>query len=223
MGDTQSIGVAYRDQDLLNSTITRPSIVNPSFTLTGLSAPTTPLTGSETLPVVQSGVTARTTVDQIFTASHYGMFQDNNTQTNVGIGLIPPTGNIMLLRTTDFAQGVSVISNSRITIGRTGVYNIQFSSQFSRGAGGGGTSQIEIWIAKNGTNIPETNTELDINTNNGKSVAAWNYLVQANAGDYYQLIWYSSDANVQMWYSAAGTNPARPEIPSVIVTVTQVA
>ena len=76
---------------------------------------------------------------------------------------------------------------------------------------------------KNGVNIAETNTQLAINTNGGKAVAAWNWLVQSAINDYYQIQWYSSDANVEMWYSAAGTNPVRPEIPSVIVTVTQVA
>ena len=179
--------------------------------------------GNETLPLNQSGTTKQTTVDQIFTASHYGMFQDNNTQTNVGIGLVPPTGNIMLIRTTDFAQGVSIASNSRITIARAGVYNIQFSSQFSRAGGGGGLSTVDVWLMKNGVNIAETNTQLAINTNGGKAVAAWNWLVQSAINDYYQIQWYSSDANVEMWYSAAGTNPVRPEIPSVIVTVTQVA
>ena len=218
MGDTQAIGVAYRDQDLARSRIT-----DPQFVLTGLSTPTTPLTGNETLPLNQSGTTKQTTVDQIFTASHYGMFQDNNTQTNVGIGLVPPTGNIMLIRTTDFAQGVSIASNSRITIARAGVYNIQFSSQFSRAGGGGGLSTVDVWLMKNGVNIAETNTQLAINTNGGKAVAAWNWLVQSAINDYYQIQWYSSDANVEMWYSAAGTNPVRPEIPSVIVTVTQVA
>jgi hypothetical protein len=218
VGDTQAIGVAYRDQDLVRSRIT-----DPQFTLTGLSTPSTPLTGSETFALNQSGVTKQTTIDQIFTAAHYGMFQDNNTQTNVGIGQVPPTGNIMLLRTTDFAQGVTIASNSRITISRAGTYNIQFSSQFSRAGGAGGLSSVEIWLMKNGANIAETNTHLTINNNGGKAVAAWNWLIQPTAGDYYQLVWYSTDANVEMWYSAAATNPARPETPSVIVTVTQVA
>ncbi len=218
MGDTQAIGVAFRDQDLVGSRITNPQLV-----LTGLSSPATPLTGAETLPLNQSGLTGQATVASIFTATHYGMFQDNNTQTNVGIGLVPPTGNVMSLGTTDFAQGVSIVSGSQITVSRSGIYNIQFSSQFSRAGGGGGHSEVEIWLLKNGANVPETNTAIEIRAANGKAVAAWNWLVQAAAGDNFELEWYSSDSDVEMWYRAAGTNPVRPEIPSVIVTVTQVA
>lgn len=52
LGDTKPIGVAYRDQDLDGSTLTSPQLV-----LTALPAATTPLTGSEVVPVVQSGAT----------------------------------------------------------------------------------------------------------------------------------------------------------------------
>lgn len=44
MGNTKSIGVAYSDQDLTGSTIT-----DPIFDFSGLSAVSTPLSGSETL------------------------------------------------------------------------------------------------------------------------------------------------------------------------------
>lgn len=152
---------------------------------------------------------------------NYGMFQDNATQTNVGAGLDPVEANVMTLGTTDFASGVSIVDDTKITIANKGVYNVQFSSQFSR-AGGAGFSTVEVWLRKNGSNVPETNTSLNIPQSGGKAVAAWNFLVQANAGDYYELVWYSSDADVEMWYSAAGTDPVRPEIPSVILTVTQV-
>ncbi len=151
-------------------------------------------------------------------AKTYGAFQDNVTQTNAGA----TSANAMLLRTTDFASGVSIASNSRITISRTGVYNIQFSSQFSR-AGGTGFSTVEIWLSKNGTNVPETNTQLNVPQSGGKAVAAWNFFVQANAGDYFELYWSSSDTSVEMWYGAAGTNPTRPETPSVILTVQEIS
>jgi hypothetical protein len=222
VGDTQAIGVAYRDQDLLNSRIVTPEIVAPQFDLTPLSSATTPLTGSEVLAVVQGGVTKQLPITSVATAMYYGMFQDNNTQTNVGIGLIPPDGNATKLRTTDFANGISIVDQTKITLPRTGIYNMQFSAQFSRGGGGGGLSLVEIWLKKNGVNVIETNTQLSVASNNGKAVAAWNFLLNSTAGDYFELYWYSSDAAVEMWYGAAGTNPARPETPSIIVTVTQV-
>jgi len=212
VGDTKPIGVAYRDQDLEGSTITSPQLV-----LTALSAATTPLTGAELVPVVQSGTTKQLQVDDIFTASHYGAFQDNTTQTNAA------ATNVVTYDTTDFAQGVSLVANSRVTISRAGVYNIQFSAQFSRGGGAGGLSVVEMWLAKNGTAVPDSNTQLSIYDNGGKAVMALNFFVQAAVNDYYQLYWYSADTNVQLWHSAAASPPARPAIPSIILTVAQVA
>lgn len=218
LGDTKPIGVAYRDQDLDGSTLTSPQLV-----LTALPAATAPLTGSEVVPVVQSGTTRQLPVKDIFTAVHYGAFQDNTTQNNTGIGLVPPQANVMTFDTVDFAYGVSRVNNSRLKVSRAGVYDIQFSSQFSRAGGGGGISVVEAWLAKNGTAVADSNTQLSIYDNGGKAVMALNFFVQAAVDDYYELYWYSTDANVQMWSSAAGTNPARPAIPSVIVTVAQVA
>ena len=152
---------------------------------------------------------------------NYGMFQDNTTQINAGAGEDPVEANIMSFDTTDFAVGVSIVDDTKITLQNKGVYDIQFSSQFSR-AGGAGFSTVDVWLRKNGVDVPESNTSLNIPQSGGKSVAAWNFLVQANAGDYYQLAWYSDDADVEMWHSAAGEDPVRPEIPSVILTVTQV-
>ncbi len=222
MGDTQAIGVAYRDQDLLNSRIVTPAIVAPQFDLTPLSTATIPLAGTETLAVVQGGVTKQMPVVSLATGMYYGMFQDNNTQTNVGIGLVPPAGNAMKFRTTDFANGISIVDDTKITLPRTGVYNMQFSAQLSRAGGGGGLSTVEIWLRKNGTNVPETNTSITIASNGGKAVAAWNFFLNSTANDYYELIWYSSDAAVEVWYAPANTNPARPEIPAVILTLQQV-
>jgi hypothetical protein len=38
-------------------------------------------------------------------------------------------------------------------------------------------------------------------------------------GEYLEMAWWSDGANVKLEHYAAGTNPTRPEIPSVILTV----
>jgi hypothetical protein len=154
-------------------------------------------------------------------AANYGMFQDNNTQTNAGIGETPPEANVMTFDTTSFANGVSIVDNSRVTVSTTGIYNIQFSSQFSR-AGGTGFSLVDVWLTKNGTIVIGSTGQVNVPQSGGKNIASWNYVVEANSGDYFEMNWYSTDVNVEMFYAAAGTNPARPVTPSVILTVTQV-
>jgi hypothetical protein len=150
-------------------------------------------------------------------AANYGMFQHNETLTNGGA----TSANLFLLDTVDFANGISVVDGSKITIATGGVYNLQFSAQFSR-AGGTGFSTAEVWLAKNGANVADTTGQVNVPQSGGKNIAAWNYLIQANSGDYLQLYWASTDTTLEVLYSAAGTNPTRPVTPAIIVTVTQV-
>jgi len=152
-------------------------------------------------------------------ALNYGMFQHNATLTNGGA----TTANLFLFDTTDFANGISVVDTSKITFVTGGIYNFQFSAQLYRSGGGTGFSTAEIWLSKNGTNVAESNGQMNVPQSGGKAMAAWNYLVPVNSGDYLQLYWSSSDTGLEILYAGAGTNPTRPVTPSNIVTVTQVA
>jgi len=151
-------------------------------------------------------------------AANYGSFYDTTTQNNGGA----TTANVMTLNTTDIASGISVVSNSRITFAMPGTYNILFSSQFLR-SGGTGFSTIDVWLQKNGVDVESSTGAFNVPQSGGKTVASWDYMVNANAGDYWEFYWCSSDTSVQMWAAAAGTGPTRPTTPSVAVTVQQVA
>ena len=148
--------------------------------------------------------------------SFYGSFYSTQDQTNAGA----TATNTMTLNTTDIASGVSIVSNSRITIANAGIYNIQFSAQLDKTDSG--DDIVDIWLCKNGSPVANTNTQTTLVGNNGKHVAAWNFVVQASAGDYYELCWHSADTGVFLNYVAAALNPTRPAIPSVILTVTQI-
>ena len=58
--------------------------------------------------------------------------------------------------------------------------------------------------------------------NNTKDIAAWNWIVSASANDYFEIAWYSPDPNLRIYAEGVQTNPTRPGIPSVILTVSQV-
>lgn len=147
---------------------------------------------------------------------YYGSFYSTADQTNAGATSV----NKMTYNVTDLSNGVSIVSNSRITIANAGIYNIQFSVQFAKNDSG--DDVVDIWLCKNGNNIANTNTEFTILGNNGNFVAAWNFFVNAAAGDYYELCWHSIDTGVRLDYIAAKSNPSRPAIPSVILTVNRV-
>jgi hypothetical protein len=151
------------------------------------------------------------------TDGYYGAFSDYTDQ----FAIAPNTAYVITLNTTDLTNGVTVVSNSRITFSATGIYNIQFSAQFVN------TEVIEhdvtVWLRKNGVDVPGSAGFVAVVQKhgglNGHSVPAWNYLVDALAGDYYELVWSTTDIDVYLATYAAAA-PA-PSIPSMIVTATQ--
>lgn len=145
----------------------------------------------------------------------FGSFYDTTDQLNSA------QVNKMKLNTTDISSGVTIVDTTKITIVNAGVYNIQFSAQFDKTDSG--TDAVEIWLCKNGNNVAQSGGEVTLSGNAAKMIAMWNYFVNAAANDYFELCWYSADADVFMNAVAAGTSPTRPAIPSLIVTVNQIA
>ena len=146
---------------------------------------------------------------------YYGSFFDTTTQT----AALPNTAYAMTYDTTDASNGVSIVSGSRITIANTGVYNIQFSAQIDKTSGQG--SLVFIWLRKKGIDVAWSAGEIAIGGSLAQNIAVWNYFVSATAGDYYEIMWSVQDASIRLLAAAAST-PV-PAIPSVILTVNQVA
>jgi hypothetical protein len=143
----------------------------------------------------------------------YGSFYDTTDQTAAAIN----TAYGMTFNTTDITNGVYIGSpTSRVYVDTVNVYNIQFSAQLINTAGG--AHNAWIWLRKNGTDIPNSATALRIEGNNTEAVAAWNFLLSMNAGDYFELMWEVSDLSVSLHADPA--TAVHPAIPSVILTVT---
>ena len=153
---------------------------------------------------------------------HWGAFSDTSNQLiNNAATTFPVKFN-----TTDGSNGVSVQNDlsgnkTRITVANAGVYNIQFSLQLDKTDGN--DDLVNIWLSKNGTNVPNSNTQVTVLGNGGKMVAAWNLVLQLTAGQYVQLMCQSPDTAMRIIASGEQSSPARPAVPSAILTVTQVA
>ena len=150
----------------------------------------------------------------------YGAFQSGVDQTAV-----VNTATAMTFNVTDYSNDVSVVSNSRITVVNSGVYNLQWSGQFENV-----DTQLHdasVWIRINGTDVVGSGSLVSVPNKhggvNGHTIAAWNYFVQLNAGDYVELWWSTDDAQVSLQYYAAGTSPTRPTTASVIATLSFVS
>lgn len=150
----------------------------------------------------------------------WGSFWSNQDQSAANTTTAYP---ITLNNTDPDSIGVSVVSNSQITFANAGVYNIQFSAQADR-ISGSGSDNIDIWFRKNGIDIAESNGVVTVagGAAAAKTIASWNYMLKLSAGDYVELVWRTSDTNLQLIHEDSASSPTRPAIPSVIVTAQQV-
>jgi hypothetical protein len=141
-----------------------------------------------------------------------GAFYDTTTQTAAATN----TAYAITLDSTSLTQGVSIgTPTSRVYVDRTGSYNIQFSLQLV--STNAASKDVYIWADVNGTSVPESATKLTLSGSSNAYVAAWNFVIRMSAGDYFRLMWSTSNTNVQITRIAASA-PV-PAIPSVILTV----
>ena len=148
---------------------------------------------------------------------YYGAFQDITNQTAAAIN----TGYPMRLGITDLSNGVTVVSNSRVTIANTGIYNIQWSAQFTNPTAN--EHDVTIWLRKNGVDVPGSAGVVLVppkhGTFNGHILPSWNFLLDPVAGDYYEFVWSTENTSVYISFQPAGSPP--PSTASVVLTVTQ--
>jgi hypothetical protein len=111
-------------------------------------------------------------------------------------------------------------TTSHIVTSVAGYYNFQFSLQLAKT--GGSNIGIWVWPRVNGVDIAEANTKLQLTgSSSSESVAAWNFILPMNAGDYFELMWAADDTRAIIKAEAA--NAFSPAIPPVILTATFVS
>jgi hypothetical protein len=157
----------------------------------------------------------------------------NNAAVNVGQNILLPNGSFYSTQTQSAAAintAYAVTLNSTVTAYATyvgtptsrvyvdvaGVYNFEFSLQLDKTAGS--TGNIWVWPRINGTDIPNSATRLAIQGTSAEVVAAWNFLLDVNSGDYFELMWAVDDTRIQIVAEAA--TAFCPAIPSAILTAT---
>ncbi|NBO49829.1 MAG: hypothetical protein EBU80_08910, partial [Chitinophagia bacterium] len=148
--------------------------------------------------------------------ANYGYFYDTTTQS----ALLPDKEYAIKYNATGFARGVTVENNSKIRVSNKGTYNLQFSAQLDRTTGNT-TCYITIWLRINGFDLPYSSTDITIQGTTAVSatVAAWNFFLDLNANDYVELMWSTTNTNAIIQFLGSRTNPVRPAIPSIILTM----
>ena len=152
----------------------------------------------------------------------YGAFQDSTDQTAANT----TTAYAVTLNTTDYSNGVYLSNSSRLNVRNYGVYNIQFSIQLKNTTND--SQDTDIWFRKNGTNVAGSNSRFSMPARKSTGdpshlIAAMNYFLEMNAGDYVEVMWRVSDVGVSIEQYPTSTSPDRPSIPSAIITLNYVA
>ncbi len=174
-----------------------------------------------------------TTSDNVNQAVSFYEGGGNNAAVNVGQNTLLPNGSfystvsqyaavINTAYAVTFSNTVTAYATyvgtptSRVYVDVAGVYNFEFSLQLDKTSGSSGN--IWIWPRVNGTDIPNSATRLAIQGTSAEVVAAWNFLLDVNAGDYFELMWAVDDINTHI--SAEAATAFCPAIPSAILTAT---
>ena len=157
-----------------------------------------------------------------FMNNPHGAFQDSTDQTAANT----TTAYAVTFNTTDFSNGVTIASNSRITVADSGIWNLQFSIQLKNTTNDG--QDVDIWFRKNGTNIDNSNSRFHLVARKGSGdpshiIAALNFFVSMNSNDYIEIMWRTENTGVSIEAFGTSTSPTRPAVPSAIVTMSFVS
>lgn len=154
-----------------------------------------------------------------FMNNPYGAFQSTADQTAAAAN----TAYAMTLNTVDYANGVSVASNSRITVADAGIWNLQWSGQFENPDSQ--DHDARVWLKINGTVVTGSTGFFAVPSKhgsvNGHALVGWNYFLSLNANDYVELWWETDSTMVTIQtYAASGNYPSTA---SLIATMTFVS
>lgn len=145
----------------------------------------------------------------------HGAWHNTETMTAALTNTVYP----MQCNVTDISKGVKMVDLSKMTPEQGGSYNIQFSAQFDKANASLGYAHV--WLRKNGVDIPFSASRLAVQGSTAEFIASWNWFVEAKVGDYFEVVGSVTDTNVYLpAFPASGEVPG---VPSVILTMTQVA
>lgn len=128
--------------------------------------------------------------------------------------------------TNDYLNGCTNDGTDGIHVSIAGIYNYQFSVQLKNAD----TSirSAWIWLRVNGADVVGTGSKFDVTSSHGGTpgynIAAANFYIQLNAGDYVEMWAATDDVDVSFDATAASTSPfVMPSIPSVVATLSFVS
>lgn len=197
---------------------------------------------SKKYPLLANRISATDVVPEITDLLSVKKFSDNTNEVDVSQTLLNivrnrcygsffSTSNQLAVANTRYflpfnqtafsCSNVSVASGNQLRLVGTGVFNVQFSVQFSTSV----TQDrfVDIWLMKNGSNVASSNSRITVGDKQPWAIASWNFFIEGGGvSDYWQIAWSVNGTGVSLHSEGTQTTPTRPGIPSVLLTVSKV-
>lgn len=193
--------------------------------ISAMPSATTPLTGAELVPLVQSGVNVKSTLSAfgqyaVNTLANYGAFQDIDGPQTAAANTVTQ----LRINTTDFTKGVTISSN-RITLANAGVYSIIISLQLSNDSAN--YDDFTLWPVLNGVAPAGSASVIAVpvkkGNRNGHTILCVQYTYEFSANGYFEFNWHNNDGNASVvTFPASVVAPIHPAAAGIILSVIQV-
>lgn len=204
-----SVGEVWQQGDLLwvhptipgKMTKVRPTAPNPAISVAAV------------LKVSSTGgrILVRPT---IFPRLFYGKFKSSTVQQPLAI----ETPYAVSFETTEISAGVSVLNGTKVQCSANGLYSFDFRLQVT--STNSSQKTIYIWSRINGVDVPNTTTKVSLAGNLFEVIPSWNFVHTMQAGDYFELMYATSDIAVLI--NAPASTAFCPSTPSAVMKVNQV-
>jgi hypothetical protein len=150
----------------------------------------------------------------------YGAFYRSTTQT-----VAADTATPVIFNGTFESNKVSIFggagTSSHIKIDTAGTYNIQFSGQMNLSSGNQ-PQDADFWFRVNGTDVANSNSRQTVSGKDYEHLVTINFVYTFSANQYFEVVMSSPDLHFILYGVSSLTGPIRPNIPSIILTVTPV-
>ena len=133
------------------------------------------------------------------------------TNSNQALGVNTPT---IVTNWIEADTSRAYLDGTRLYVEETGDYFLQFSAVLIKS--NASTGRAEMWVRKNGVNIPDSNTLVTLSGSNAETVITVAMILDLDAGDYIQIVGSASSTNTSIHYVPAGVGPV---VPGVIATL----
>lgn len=172
------------------------------------------------LPVVDvtAGQTKRISYETLMLQPHCTL-SDPNTKT---VSNTAAEYAITFADNDDLTGMTHTAGDSKIYVPSTGDYLVAISAVID--TTNNVTALFDLWIKVNGVNLPKSNTQVALNSQNLQQVLSVTFIIDLNADDYIEFFYHANNTNARILAVAAQTGPpAIPACPSIIVAISKIS